>query len=1028
MTLCMGSAVVSATEVPALRLSSHFDLSGYVGARTADGASLTLPPASFETDEYRRSWFLGKINASDAYAMGYTGQGILVAVVDTGLDIFHPEFNGRVSPMARTFEFKANPGDVADLKPDGRIAGHGTHVAGIIGAARDGVGTQGVAYNATILPLRSVEVEGPPTGDPPTSLAIRYAIRQGAKVLNGSYGPITFPTIEIDDPNNPGRRIPNPNYTQLPGQLLIAFGMESEYEALKAAAAADIVLVFSAGNEYDEQPQAAANPAGIGLFPYIRPENHQGGVYRFLAGWTDLQNPSTYQILDPSDPSLQDVDLSDLQGALITVVATGRDNTIASYSNRCGVTFLWCLAAPGGDGPKNGESREDALIESTMPYSAYGLMAGTSMAAPVVSGGAAILREAFPYMTARQIIELILTTTDVIGPREIYGRGLFNLGRAVRGPREFGAEGFAQTFDVNTRGHDSVWSNDIIGLGALVKRGDGNLVLTGANTYAGGTDVLGGILTLTGSVASPMNIGAAATLRGTGRIDAPLRLAGTLEPGGFGSGSIGTLNVAGRADLLQGSTYRVDANGQGLHDRLVVGGAAALAGGSLELVLANGLAPAETPLEIVTSAGETTGVFGSLRTNSISAFLDPRVQYTASGVTVSFDRNGVAFASAATTLNNARAAAALDTIGSSGQFDNAVMRLDAVSADQAFSLLTGEAHGGAAASAYGDARLVQDTLLGRLRAPFGISPVGQVRAAFAADRPGVQEQPVAVPYPSLDPRRFNLWGEGFGSWGRVRSNGNAATLDTSTGGFILGAEANIEQTYRIGLAGGFTRTVFDLDGRLSSGVNEGVFGAIYGSSQWGAIALRLGASYAGQDIDTDRTITFPGFADRTSASYGGSMLQAFGEVGYRFDLARAQIEPFVGASALRLHTDGFVENGGLAALVGYGRSYELGTATLGVRAQAQLSEEVPVMLKGMLGWRHAFGDVVPEALLAFRDGAAPFTVSGAPVDRNALVAQAGLDWQPTRDVSLGVSYTGQVGPRAQDHAVKGNLTWYFETR
>ena len=58
----------------------------------------------------------------------------------------------------------------------------------------------------------------------------------------------------------------------------------------------------------------------------------------------------------------------------------------------------------------------------------------------------------------------------------------------------------------------------------------------------------------------------------------------------------------------------------------------------------------------------------------------------------------------------------------------------------------------------------------------------------------------------------------------------------------------------------------------------------------------------------------------------------------------------------------------------------------------------------------------------------PFTVAGVPVDRDALVAEAGLDWQASEALSLGVSYAGQIGSRAQDHTLKGNLVWRFDTR
>ncbi|MBF9235475.1 autotransporter domain-containing protein [Microvirga alba] len=984
-------------------------------------------PAFYETDEYQRSWYLGKINAAEAYALGFTGKGVLVAVVDTGLDMGHPEFLGRISPLLRSFAVNEPPGFMSDLKENGEIEGHGTHVAGIIGAARDGVGTQGVAYNATILPLRAVEVANDGTHDP-TVAALHYAAQSGAKVLNGSYGPDALPPRWIPDPASPGNYMQNPYHRVMSDKLIGGPNIETEYKAVKAAADADIVLVFSAGNAYQSQPIAASSPDGIGFLPFIRPGNTQAGVYKFITGGTDLNNPATYVYADPNDPHYASLDFSDLQGSLITVVATDRNNQIASYSNRCGVTFLWCLSAPGGDDARPGQNRAEYEILSTYPFSTYAPMVGTSMAAPVVAGGAAVLREAFPYMTARQIIEVILTTTDPIGPKEIYGRGLFNLGRAVRGPKEFGAEGFAPAFDVDTRGYDSTWSNDIVGSGGLIKRGAGNLVLAGANTYSGGTQVLGGALTLSGSVASAMTVGPAGILRGTGIVQAPLTVAGTLEPGAA-AGSFGTLTVTGNATLLSSSIYRVDANNRGAHDKLVVGGTTTLAGGTLEVVLVDGLAPVGTPLEIISSAGGATGIFGTLRSNSVSAFLDPRLHYAGGSVTVSFERNTVSLADAATSSGDKNVAAAIDSLGALSKLEDALIRLDAASADRAFDLLSGEAHAWVASVAYGNAQLVQNSVLSRLRQPLTGSTLpllaqGSYAAAYAADRPDKAPQPVAVA-PSPVAPRYALWGEGFGAWGKTRSDGNAASLDASTGGFVLGADAEVSDGLRLGLAGGYTRTSFDVEARLSSGANESVFGALYGAGSWGNLSLRLGTSFAHHDFAVSRNVAFPGFAEALRASYDGSTVQAFGEVGYRIGLGRVAVEPFAGAAALRLHTDGFQEHGGEAALTGFGRTYELGTTTLGVRAEARLSDEVPLLLRGLVGWRHAYGDVEPAALLAFAGEVGSFAVSGVPVDRDALLAEAGLDWRASEAITLGVSYSGQIGSRAQEHALKGNFSWRF---
>lgn len=79
----------------------------------------------------------------------------------------------------------------------------------------------------------------------------------------------------------------------------------------------------------------------------------------------------------------------------------------------------------------------------------------------------------------------------------------------------------------------------------------------------------------------------------------------------------------------------------------------------------------------------------------------------------------------------------------------------------------------------------------------------------------------------------------------------------------------------------------------------------------------------------------------------------------------------------------------------------------------------------MLGWRHAFGDVTPQAALAFQSGGAALTLAGSPIARDALVSEAGLDLAVTGNASLGVSWTGQYASRSRDSTVKGNFVWRF---
>ena len=86
---------------------------------------------------------------------------------------------------------------------------------------------------------------------------------------------------------------------------------------------------------------------------------------------------------------------------------------------------------------------------------------------------------------------------------------------------------------------------------------------------------------------------------------------------------------------------------------------------------------------------------------------------------------------------------------------------------------------------------------------------------------------------------------------------------------------------------------------------------------------------------------------------------------------------------------------------------------------------MPLTLNTMVGWRHVYGDVVPSVLLTFQGGAQAFSSSGVPIDRDAFVAEAGIDYSLTSMLSVGVSYSGQYGQRAMDNAVKGNVNLRF---
>jgi subtilase-type serine protease len=260
--------------------------------------------------------------------------------------------------------------------------------------------------------------------------------------------------------------------------------------------------------------------------------------------------------------------------------------------------------------------------------------------------------------------------------------------------------------------------------------------------------------------------------------------------------------------------------------------------------------------------------------------------------------------------------------------------------------------------------------------------------------------PVSVPAPA---ERFVLWGQAFGSWGRLNGDGNAASVRRSTGGFTIGGDTLMFDSWRVGLLGGYSNTSFSIGGRSSSGSSDNYHVSIYGGRQFGNLSLRTGAAYTWHDIRTSRSVAFPGFTDSLTANYDARTAQVFGDLGYRVDMGRFAFEHFGSLAYVNLRTEGFKETGGPAALTSK-RVTTGGTfTTLGLRASSDF----------------ALGSMMATA------GGSAFTIAGVPIAQNAAVVEAGLDLKLFQDATFGISYNGQFASNARDQSVKANLAMKF---
>lgn len=304
----------------------------------------------------------------------------------------------------------------------------------------------------------------------------QYAISKGAKIINNSYG---VSNVRNDDEYS----YSPPNVSDL--EHVAQFNMTADSPSFRKMdehiRKDGTLFVFAAGND------GLTYGSYEGLLPYAYPKAQKG---------------------------------------LIVAAGVENDGTIAKSSNRCGLMAQWCLSAPYQPGVLfKGRQYVDALdknmvIRGSNDEPLLGLGGrGTSFSAPLVSGTAALVLGRYPWMSNDNLRTTILTTAQDIGAKgvdSVYGWGLLNAGKAVKGPAQF-AFGM---FDANVTGEDTVsfFENDISGNGGLNKTGDGRLILDGENTYTGVTNVMGGMLSVNKSITSDVYSGSKFHLNDNARV------------------------------------------------------------------------------------------------------------------------------------------------------------------------------------------------------------------------------------------------------------------------------------------------------------------------------------------------------------------------------------------------------------------------------------------------------------------------------------------------------------------------------
>lgn len=1037
--------------------------------------------ADFQDAEYDKSGGLELINAAEAYAQGYTGKGITLGICDSPINFANPEFNKKLqSYMATVLSVNDGPAGVYDWT-DSNLE-HGTHVAGIAAAGRNGIGMQGVAYDAEIMGTvnaQTVNTEGENVES--MTLYDVYLSRPEVKIINNSWGDEKYLDSVVAGGMTPAK------YEEHKAAFLNYFLYSQRLRAI----AQDKLMVLAASNC---GTTTSAEGSAIGLF--------SAGAGNNTINVTNIDNYTSRV----NGEIIASNNLMDNGSSLAKYV---EDTTVAA--------------------------RGDNILSANSAYASQGTLdislGGTSMAAPFVTGSAALVQQAFPYMSAKQLGDVLLSTANdnitvqsglvvtlqqttggspvnqanifVVDPalnglsedeivnrclssnqgnsawdlerlypygevhvyydtalQELVGQGVVDAGAAVRGPGALNARRLSSSdisgsytvggtneqqalYTVDTKGYDSVWSNNIkeikagyiaadsteedlraryayyhtnwlsysgvdaayragaavttktlmdvynrqaadsglVGLHVgLYKAGAGTLALTGTNTYAGSSIAAGGTLAINGSVAGDAWSITDSAAGTTGTISGSGTIGGSLYNHGIvRPAADGDLKVSG--NFTSDGTIALVTSDAGQSARGIIAyGAANINGSTLQAVSGGSYLP-DRSYTFLSAAG---GITGSLTNTEGSAF---------SGL-LSVGNVAVSGTSGAVTLALANHMGSLS--GNQQWVYDSLADLvkntqsDTVKQAQLGALLGASAETGRAAlasaaqSGSADAGAVTMSSLSVMNA------IG-ARSMYLSTAPLVQgglsparSEDDVTTRSALIPVDLGTTGSGWikfsKSWESLGSNATKGHGFAASFGF----DRSIGADWRLGEF--FTYGDNSFTSVSSSLKNKDYRLGIYGIREKGAEQTFLYFDLGQQQNDSTRYIQAGG-SYMADSSYKSHTIELGGRYAQDIDYGKAQSwhrKPYGEVQIVRYRQDGYTESGaGVWNQQAGSAGSTYGAVTIGMGVEKKMQNDE---LELHLGYKRVLAGSDPTYPVHWVDGADNgHTVRGSGLDKNLLV-------------------------------------------